>query len=375
MDLIDKFLNNEKIELEDLMVIEHLNKDNLEKIEHIISDFTWNKYESLTYSRNYFIPLTNMCRNDCSYCGFRVVPSDPYAHIYSPEEIIEELKWANFHKCKEVLITFGEKPESKYPEFIERLRKFGDYNSLHEYHLDVCKIILEQGFLPHSNSGLLTNDELKDLKEVNASMGLMLESSSERLCEKGGPHEKSPSKHPKKRLEMIENAGKLKIPFTTGILIGIGETFTERIESLLSIQEIHEKYGHIQEIIIQNCLPYEGTRMWGKKPISIKDILKVIYCARLIFRDTLSIQVPPNLNLSNIDKLLFSGINDLGGISPITKDAINPNSEWPEISELKEYCKEKGLKLKERLAVYPKYMNEDFLSQKVLKNIKRFLNK
>ena len=372
--LIHKFYSQDRILLEDLSIINRLEVKDLGIIKRKLFDFTWNLYKSITFSKNIFVPLINLCRNECYYCGFRKNPSDPEVKLLKISEVKDLLNKAKEFNCKEVLLTFGEKPEEKYPEVLDELKKIGDFNSLHEYHMNICEMILNEGLLPHSNPGLLTFDELKDLKEVNASMGLMLESSSKRLCESGGPHEKSPTKNPEKRLEMIENAGKLKIPFTTGILIGIGETFTERIESLLDIRELHEKYGHIQEIIIQNFHPKMGTRMENRRPLSINEIIKTIYCARLIFKDTLSIQVPPNLNVHHLDILLFSGINDLGGISPITLDEINPEMRWPQIQKLEELCNNYGVKLEERLPVYPKYINSKFLSQKVLKNVHLLLN-
>jgi len=372
--LIHKFYSKDSIHLKDLEIIDRLEVKDLGILKRKLFDFTWNLYKSITFSKNIFVPLINLCRNECYYCGFRKEPSDPDAKLLNISEIKDLLNQAKEFNCKEVLLTFGEKPEEKYPEVLDKLNEIGDFNSLHEYHMHVCKMILDEGLLPHSNPGLLTFDELKDLKGVNASMGLMLESSSNKLCKNGSPHEKSPSKNPQKRLEMIENAGRLKIPFTTGILIGIGENFTERVESLLAIRDLHERYGHIQEIIIQNFHPKMETRMVNTRPLSINEIIKTIYCARLIFKDSLSIQVPPNLNVHHLDILLFSGINDLGGISPVTLDEINPEMKWPQIQKLEELCNNYGVTLKERLPVYPRFISSEFLSQKVLKNVQRLLN-
>ena len=372
-ELIHKFKTNENIQISDLKVIENLRLNELKSLKHLLFDFTWKTFGHVTFSKNIFIPVTYLCRNNCSYCGFRKEPSKFGKLIMSLSEIKLLLEKAKKNDCKEILLTFGEKPEEKYPEIRDELTKIG-YTSLHEYHLHICNIITDSGLLPHSNPGLLTFKELDELKKVNASMGLMLESSSERLCDEGGPHEKSPSKMPKKRIEMIKNAGKLKIPFTTGILIGIGETFSERVESLIEIKKLHQKYGHIQEIIIQNFLPKKGTEMEHVNHVPIDEIIKTIMIARLIFRDTMSIQVPPNLTIYNLDEILGSSINDLGGISPITLDEINPEMKWPTEEELNHSCKKNGLTLKERLPVYPQFINSEFLSQKVLKIIKSFLN-
>ena len=371
--LIKIFKSKDDFESSDLDEIQTISKKNLASLTNFLFIFTKSSFQSITFSKNIFIPVTYLCRNNCSYCGFRKEISELDKLIMKISEIKNFLKKAKDFDCKEVLLTFGEKPEEKYPEILDELVRMG-YQSLHEYHVELCNIIIEYGLLPHSNPGLLTFGELVNLKKVNASMGLMLESSSERLCIKGGPHEKSPSKLPKKRLEMIQNAGKLRIPFTTGILIGIGETFSERIDSLMKIKKIHEKYGHVQEIIIQNFLPKIGTKMENVKPVSIDEIIKTIVVARLIFRDKMSIQVPPNLTFYDIDEILTSGINDLGGISPITLDEINPEMKWPTENNLKQTCQKYGLKLEERLPVYPQYINSEFLSEKILKNITSFLN-
>ncbi|NHI91869.1 MAG: 7,8-didemethyl-8-hydroxy-5-deazariboflavin synthase subunit CofG [Candidatus Lokiarchaeota archaeon] len=369
--LVKKFKNNNQFEIEELNNINEISNKNLNLLSNFIFQFTRNSFKNITFSKNIFIPITHLCRNQCSYCGFREEPSKNGQILMKIPKIKKLLEKAKKFDCKEILLTFGEKPEEKYPELHEELIKMG-YNSLHEYHLKICNMALEMGLLPHSNPGLLTIKELENLKEVNSSMGLMLESSSKRLCEKGGPHENSPSKIPEKRLEMIEHAGNLKIPFTTGILIGIGEIFPERVASLIEIKKLHEKYGHIQEIIIQNFLPKEGTKMENMKPIPIEQLIRTIITARLIFRDSMSIQVPPNLTLYNLDEILQVGINDLGGISPITLDEINPEMRWPSEEELKKICQRNRLKLKARLPVYPQFINSEFVSHKILKIIESY---
>ncbi|MHA1785227.1 MAG: 7,8-didemethyl-8-hydroxy-5-deazariboflavin synthase subunit CofG [Candidatus Helarchaeota archaeon] len=374
MELIHKCETNENLRAKDFLIVEHLDQVEFDELRKYSYELTKEYSNYITFSKNIFIPITNICRNKCSYCGFRKEPFDPEARLMNFSEIKELLKQAKMNDCKEVLLTFGEKPEDKYPIFRKMLKDLGNYSSLHEYHLDICKLVIETGLLPHSNPGLLSSNELKEMKEINASMGLMLESSSEKLCDKGGPHEKSPSKHPKIRIKMIEDAGRLKIPFTTGILIGIGETFLDRIKSLLEIRRINEKYGHIQEIIIQNFVPKKNTEMQDLNSVPIEELMKIIVIARLIFKDSIPIQVPPNLTFSNLDKLLMSGINDLGGISPITLDEINPEMKWPTVQLLESICNKFGFHLKERLPVYPKFINNEFLSEKVLKIVNYFQN-
>ena len=372
-ELLNRYKSGNKLTIDDFLKIEYVNKKTLKLLQEEVFNFIKKHFRKITFSKNIFLPITYLCRNNCSYCGFRKEVSEVNKLIMDLPEIKNLLERAIKFNCKEVLLTFGEKPEEKYPEMRDELARMG-YESLHEYHVDICDIIIDKGLLPHSNPGLLTFGELENLKTNNASMGLMLESSSESLCNKGGPHEKSPSKLPKKRLEVIENAGKLKIPFTTGILIGIGDSFSERVDSLMQIKRIHEKYGHIQEIIIQNFLPKIGTEMENVKPVLIDEIIKTIIVARLMFRDKMSIQVPPNLIYYDLDEILISGINDLGGISPITLDEVNPEMKWPTELKLKITCQKHGLKLEERLPVYPQYINSEFLSEKILKNIASFLN-
>lgn len=310
----------------------------------------------ISYSRKVFIPLTNICRNKCGYCGFRKEPSEPSARIMAPHEVLEVAEKGKKAGCKEALFTLGERPEYRYSEVRERLKQFG-YKSMVEYLRDMCRLVVEKtGLLPHSNPGIVTKSELAELRETNASMGLMLENISERLCKKGGPHEFSPGKHPRLRLATIENAGQLKIAFTTGLLIGIGETLEERVDSLFAIKKLNEKYGHIQEVIIQPFHAKPGTPMEHCLEPTTLDIIRTIAVARLIFRGETNIQTPSNLSRDALPTLLFAGINDLGGISPVTKDFINPEAPWPMLKELKKVTEHVGFKLKERLPIYPEYI-------------------
>jgi FO synthase len=320
------------------------------------------KGKRITYSRKIFIPLTNICRNRCGYCSFRKEPHDKDAKIMKPDEVLYFAKAGSRANCTEALFTLGEKPEQRYREVKQELNRLG-YSSTLEYLRDMCEMVIKKtGLLPHTNPGVMTKKELADLKDVNASMGLMLENVSDRLCDKDGPHEFSPGKRPKLRLATIESAGQLKIPFTTGLLIGIGEFPYEIIDSLYAIKEINEKYDHIQEIIIQNFRAKPNTPMQSHKEPDVRDILKIIALARIIFLGKMNIQAPPNLS-HEYSAYLSAGINDWGGISPVTKDFVNPEAPWPEIDILKRVTEKKGFELKARLPVYPEFiMNKpDFL--------------
>lgn len=346
-----------------------IRNDNLQALMSLASMIRdTGKGKRITYSRKIFIPLTNICRNRCGYCSFRKEPNDNDAEIMKPSKVLSFAKSGNKAHCTEALFTLGEKPEQRYQEVNEELKRLG-YNSTLEYLRDMCEMVIKKtGLLPHSNPGVMTKSELADLKEVNASMGLMLENVSNRLCDKGRPHEFSPGKRPELRLATIENAGQLKIPFTTGLLIGIGEFPEEIIDSLYAIKEINEKYGHIQEIIIQNFRAKSKTPMASHPEPNVKDIAKIIALARLIFLDKMNIQAPPNLG-NEYSAYLSAGINDWGGISPVTKDFVNPEAPWPEIKALKRITEQKGFELKARLPIYPDFiLNKADLLPKSLKS-------
>lgn len=320
----------------------------------------------ITYSKNIFIPLTEICRNDCGYCNFKKDPNDKEAIILkTKEEVLEELKIAEEYGCKEALFTFGEDADEE-KVVLERLNEFG-YDNMVDYVVDICQMTLDETtLLPHSNGGNFSYDALKKLKEVNASMGLMLENSSERLMELP-THNKSPGKNPKLRLETISNAGKLKIPYTTGILIGIGETTEEIANSLLDIREIHDKYGHIQEIIIQNFTSTPEIEMKDWPEPSLLDMIRTVTAATLLFSDTdVSIQVPPNLNYDTAQIFLLCGADDWGGVSPVSHDYVNPTSPWPTLDVLEKLTNDAGYELIERLCIYEKYINSEWLNDMLL---------
>lgn len=314
------------------------------------------KGRTVTYSRKIFLPVTNLCRDRCGYCTFRKDPNDPDAWTMSPSEIDDVLLLGSAHGCKEALMCLGDKPEAAFPQYRETLAQFG-HRTTAEYVARACAMAIERGFLPHTNAGVLSYDEMKMLKPVNASLGLMLENVSPRLSQKGMPHFSAPDKDPAVRLRMIHAAGELSIAFTTGILIGIGETPEERVDSLLAIRDLQEAYGHIQEVIIQNFRAKPDTRMAGCAEPAAAEIARTVATARLILGGKMNIQVPPNLNPSDHQLMLRAGINDWGGISPVTRDYINPEAAWPHIDALAKTCRAAGFTLRERLSIYDEFID------------------
>ena len=326
--------------------------------------------KEITYSKNVFIPLTEICRNDCGYCNFKKNPEDDNAIILkSKEEILEELKEAEKYGCKEAMFAFGEDAD-EVAAVKERLEDFG-YDNMIDYIADVCQMTLDEtSLIPHTNGGNFSYEALKKLKEVNASMGMMLENSSPRLMEMEA-HKRSPGKDPELRIETIANAGKLKIPYTTGLLIGIGETKEEIADSLLAIRKLYDDYGHIQEVIIQNFTPTSEIAMSDWDEPNLLDMLRTVMAAKFVFEDTdVSIQVPPNLNYSTAQIFLLGGADDWGGVSPVSIDFVNPTSPWPGLEELENLTNDVGYELKERLCIYPKYCNEEWLNQELLEKIR-----
>src|SRR2546422_3390572 len=324
----------------------------------------------ITYSKKVFIPLTTLCRDYCSYCTFRKDPGQPGAHFMTPDEVLELAERARQAGCKEALFSLGDQPEKIFPEAREFLRAQGYPRTL-DYLAAMCELVLKKtGLLPHATPGVMDRAALIRLKDSNASVGLMLENVSPRLMRDDLPHANAPDKVPALRLRTIEEAGKLSIAFTTGILIGIGETMEERIDSLLAIRALHEKYGHIQEVIIQNFRAKPEIPMAMHPEPSLEDMLRTIALARLILGLQMNIQAPPNLSYDNFPRLLEAGINDWGGISPVTKDFINPEAAWPQITRLKAETESRGFALRERLALYPEFVGRrEFLSSRVRNRI------
>ena len=320
----------------------------------------------VTFSKKVFIPLTTLCRDYCSYCTFRKDPGQPGAHFMTPDEVLALAEQGRRAGCKEALLSQGDQPERIFPEASEFLRQQGFTRTL-DYLAAMCELVLEKtGLLPHANPGVMDRPALERLKDSNASVGLMLENVSARLMRNGLPHANAPDKVPALRLRTIEAAGKLSIAFTTGILIGIGETMEERVDSLFAIRTLHESYGHIQEVIIQNFRAKPEIPMAAHPEPSLDDMLRTIALARLILGPHMNVQAPPNLSYNDFPRLLDAGINDWGGISPVTKDFINPEAAWPQISRLRSETESRGFTLRERLALYPEFLRRNgFLSPQV----------
>jgi FO synthase len=310
----------------------------------------------ISYSRKVFIPLTNLCRDYCGYCIFRRDPREPGAHTMTPDEVLEVARAGEKLGCTEALFSLGDKPELVFPEMRETLRRLGYKSTLH-YLEAMCELVLrETSLLPHPNPGLLSAEWISRLAAVSPSMGLMLESTSESLLQADAAHDNAPDKVPAKRLRTIEEAGKQGVPFTTGLLIGIGETPEDRVDTLLAIRELHRCYSHIQEVIVQNLRVKPDIPMRDRPEPSRGEMLRCVAVARLLMPEV-NIQAPPNLSAPYYDELLDAGINDWGGVSPLTPDFINPEKPWPHLEELKSRTEAKGYGLRQRLPVYPEFVN------------------
>ncbi len=318
----------------------------------------------ITFSKKVFVPLTTLCRDYCGYCTFRRDPGDPGAHTMTLEEVVALVQAGARLGAKEALFSLGDRPEAVFPVHRQFLRRMGHRTTL-GYLREVCQIVLrESPLLPHANPGLMGERDLAALREVNVSMGLMLETTSERLLRPGMAHDRAPDKVPARRFRTIELAGKLQIPFTTGILIGIGETLEERVDALRAIRDLHERYGHIQEVIVQNFRAKPRIPMARHPEPSAGEMLRSVAVARLLLGADMNLQAPPNLSGAFYPELLAAGLNDWGGISPLTMDHINPEAPWPLIGELRRSTEGLGFELRERLAIYPEYaVRPEFLSE------------
>jgi 7,8-didemethyl-8-hydroxy-5-deazariboflavin synthase CofG subunit len=309
----------------------------------------------ITYSRKVFLPLTNLCRDYCGYCIFRRDPGEPGAHTMNPEEVLAVAQEGEKLGCTEALFSLGDKPELLFPEMRDTLRYMGYKSTLH-YLEAMCELVLrETSLLPHPNPGLLGAEWISRLAAVSPSMGLMLETTNSALLAPGAAHDNAPDKHPAKRLRTIEEAGKQNVPFTTGLLIGIGESLQDRVDALLAIRDLHERYGHIQEVIIQNFRVKPAIPMASWPEPSHGQMLRTVAVARLLL-PRVNIQAPPNLSAPYYDDLMDAGINDWGGISPITPDFINPEKPWPHLEQLRLRTEAKGFILQQRLPVYPEFI-------------------
>jgi 7,8-didemethyl-8-hydroxy-5-deazariboflavin synthase CofG subunit len=323
----------------------------------------------ITYSRKVFIPLTNLCRDYCGYCTFRRDPGQPGAHTMTPDEVLQVARQGEKLGCTEALFSLGDKPELIFPEVRDTLRRLGYRSTLH-YLEAMCELVLRQTcLLPHANPGLMSAEWIARLSAVSPSMGLMLETTNDALLAPGSAHDNAPDKIPAKRLRTIEEAGKQNVPFTTGILIGIGESPPDRVEALIAIRDLHQRYGHIQEVIIQNFRAKPEIPMANWPEPSRGEMLRTIAVARLLLPEV-NIQAPPNLSDPDYEQLLDAGINDWGGVSPLTPDFINPERPWPHLQELERRTRAKGFRLRQRLPVYPEFMEQagqksELLAQKL----------
>ncbi|WP_299293749.1 7,8-didemethyl-8-hydroxy-5-deazariboflavin synthase subunit CofG [Nitrosopumilus sp.] len=313
------------------------------------------KKNSVTFSKKAFFNIINMCKDTCSYCTYKAEPGEEKLSLMSKQQIKDVLELAKKYRCVEALFVTGERPEQRYQEARDWLKENG-FKSTAEYLVHASEMALEMGLFPHTNAGNLEFEELKELKKTNVSMGIMLENISDRLTEKGMPHHLAASKRPKTRLEVLENSGKLGIPMTTGILVGIGENIEEIIDSLLAIKNLHNQFGNIQEVIIQNFQPKQDTRM-RDSPSADQTYFKTIVALSRVIMPEMNIQIPPNLSPASYQDFLQLGINDWGGISPLTPDFVNPEFSWPEISRVDNYSKDAGFELGCRFPVYPEFFS------------------
>ncbi len=319
----------------------------------------------ITYSRKVFINLVNLCRDTCTYCTYKKELDSPMLSMLNPSQVHAVAEAGKKFCCTEALFVTGERPEQKYEQARTWLHSLG-YSSTIEYVCHMSELVLEKtGLLPHTNAGSITKKEMSMLQDTNVSLGLMLETSSERLMEKGMPHEYAPSKNPKVRIKTLKSAGELRIPITTGLLVGIGETQEDLIDSLFIIRQLHEKYGHIQEVIMQNFAPKPETGMAKFPPTSTEYFLRSVAMARIAMPG-MNIQVPPNLNPDIFGRYISAGINDWGGISPVTIDHVNPEFPWPSIGLVRKVTESNGRKLRARLPVYPEFLKGGFITSERL---------
>lgn len=350
---------------EALHLIDECATDQLVMVAGKIRDKT--RPRLMTYSRKVFINLVNACRDTCTYCTYKKEPDDPMLSMMDPTQVLAIAEVGKKFKCTEALFVTGERPEQKYEHIRTWLHSLG-HSSTIEYIQEMSELVLRKtGLLPHTNAGSLSKKEMAMLKDTNISLGMMLEASSDRLMEKGMPHERAPSKNPKVRIKTLESAGELKMPMTTGLLAGIGETPDELVDSLFVIRRLHEKYGHIQEIIMQNFAPKPNTGMERSLPAPAEYFMRAVAMARIIMPD-MNIQVPPNLNPEIYGRYIDAGINDWGGISPVTIDHVNPEFPWPSILSVKQVTEGKGCKLRARLPIYPEFLKGEFITSRRLKH-------
>ena len=324
----------------------------------------------VTYSRKVFLPVTNLCRDRCTYCTFRKDPGEPGAWTMAPAEIAQWSRRGRTLGCREALMCLGDKPELAFKEYRETLARLGARSTI-EYVARACEVALGEGLLPHTNAGIMSRDEMVMLRPLNVSMGLMLESISPRLRARGGVHQWAPDKDPAVRMRMIAEAGEARVPFTSGILLGIGETPAERAQSLVALRDLNERHGHIQEVIIQNFRAKPEIAMAEAPEPGAMEMARAIATARMVLGPKMNVQAPPNLSPNEIELFLAAGINDWGGISPLSKDYVNPEAPWPHIERLAERCARAGFDLRERLAIYPEYVDDYWVDPRLRPALER----
>ncbi len=356
--ILDRALGGERLEASDAIALIECAEADLAQVLAAAGELRdRGKGRVVTYSRKVFLPVTNLCRDRCTYCTFRKDPGEPGAWTMSPVEIAQWSRRGRALGCREALMCLGDKPEVAFREYRETLERLGARSTI-EYVARACEIALGEGLLPHTNAGIMTLDEMRMLRPLNVSMGLMLESVSPRLRGRGQVHQWAPDKDPAVRMRMLAEAGQARVPFTTGILLGIGETPAERAQSLLAIRDVHERCGHIQEVIVQNFRAKPEIAMADAPEPDSTEMARAIATARLLLGPRMNVQAPPNLSPSEIELFLGAGINDWGGISPLSKDYVNPEAPWPHIERLAERCARAGFELRERLAIYPEYVDD-----------------
>jgi FO synthase len=372
--ILENAESGEVLDREDALYLVGLEKDEIPFLLMTASRLRDSgKGKILTYSKNVFVPVTQICRNKCGYCTFKYEPGEGPLFM-SPDEVVDMAKKGAELGCTELLFVTGDKPELKYPVYKEALKKLG-YETTADYLIAMGEAGLKENIFPHTNLGLATSNELLSFRQSNPSMGLMLENISPRLLKKGQAHHGCPDKVPKQRMKTMELAGEHRIAWTSGILVGIGETWEERIDSLIALRELGEKYGHLQEIIIQNFSPKPGILMEKYPPPSFIDMLKLVAIARLIFGEHMNLQIPPNLNPETYPIFIHAGINDLGGVSPLTIDYVNPEAPWPKLELMNNMVEELGFTLRERLPVYPEFIDKEFIEEGVLGRVVDFVDK
>jgi 7,8-didemethyl-8-hydroxy-5-deazariboflavin synthase len=351
---LNRLLDGNQITSEDAFEIFRFSEnDNIELFKTAEILRNKNHGKNVTFSKKAFFNIVNLCRDTCSYCTYKANPEDPKLSLMSIQGVHDLLVLAKKYRCTEALFVTGERPEQAY-SLARKWLKDNGFSSTAEYLIHASELALNEGLFPHTNAGNLTKKELAELQKTNVSMGLMLENSSERLSENGMPHHHAPSKLPQTRLRVLQDAGELGIPMTTGLLVGFGETPFEIINSIFEIKKLHDRYSNIQEIILQNFQPKSDTKM-NSHPSAEENYFKTVVALTRIILPKMNIQIPPNLSPNSYQSFLSVGINDWGGISPLTPDYVNPEFSWPEIENVEKNSKNAGYELKGRFPVYPEY--------------------